>query len=172
MGQVTEGQTATFSVDAHPGRTFPARITQVRYGSQTVNGVVTYKTVLKVDNSDLSLRPGMTATADITVNTVENAILLPNAALRFIPPNKEKEDPSDGSSLLSKLLPRRHRSPSKQHKDATAGDNLQHVWTVRDGKLFAVAVSIGVTDGRMTEVTRGDIEPGMSVVVDTKRSER
>ncbi|MBC8431599.1 MAG: efflux RND transporter periplasmic adaptor subunit [Desulfobacterales bacterium] len=172
VGQVTKGQAATFTVDAHPGRTFPARITQVRYGSQTVNGVVTYKTVLNVDNSDLSLRPGMTATADITVNKVENAILVPNAALRFIPPIKAKEAPSKGSSLFSRLLPRRHRSTSKQRKDSTANNKLQDVWTLRDGKLLAIAVSIGATDGRMTEVTSDDIEPGMPLVVDTMRSER
>ena len=171
VGQVTKGQEATFTVDAHPGRTFPARITQVRYGSQTVNGVVTYKTVLNVDNSDLFLRPGMTATADITVNKVENAILVPNAALRFIPPNKEKEAPSNRSSLLNKLLPRRHRSPAKQRKDSTANKKLQHVWTIRDGKLLDIAVSIGATDGRMTVVTSGDIEPGLPLVVDTVRSE-
>ena len=171
VGQVTKGQEATFNVDAHPGRTFPARITQVRYGSQTVNGVVTYKTVLNVDNSDLSLRPGMTATADITINKVENAILVPNAALRFMPPVKEKEAPSNGS-LINMLLPRRHRSPSKQLKDSTANKKLQHVWTLRDGKLLAIAVGIGATDGRMTEVTSGDIDPGMPLVVDMVRSER
>ncbi|HUV77465.1 MAG TPA: efflux RND transporter periplasmic adaptor subunit [Desulfobacterales bacterium] len=172
VGQVTAGQAATFSVDAHPGRTFPARITQVRYGSQTVNGVVTYKTVLNVDNSDLSLRPGMTATADITTKKVENAILVPNAALRFTPPIKEKEAPSNGSSLLNMLLPRRHRSPSKQLKDSAANNKLQDVWTLRDGKLLAIAVGIGATDGRMTEVTSGDIDPGMPLAVDTVRSER
>jgi HlyD family secretion protein len=172
VGQVTEGQAALFTVDAHPGRTFPARITQVRYGSQTVNGVVTYKTVLNVDNSDLSLRPGMTATADITVSKVENAILVPNAALRFIPPMKEKEAPSGSGSLLNKLLPRRPRSSSKQRKDSTADNKLQQVWTLRDGKLLAVDVSIGATDGKMTEVTSGDIDPGMPLVIDTKRSER
>jgi len=172
VGQVKEGQEAVFTVDAHPGRTFPARITQVRYGSQTVNGVVTYKTVLNVNNADLSLRPGMTATADITVKKVKNAILVPNAALRFIPPIKEKETSSSGSGLLNILLPRRHRPPSKQRKDSTANKKLQHVWTLRDGKIFAVAIGIGVTDGRMTEVTNGDIEPGMPLVVDTKRSER
>jgi HlyD family secretion protein len=172
VGQVKEGQEAVFAVDAHPGRTFPARITQVRYGSQTVNGVVTYKTVLNVNNADLSLRPGMTATAEITVKKVKNAILVPNAALRFIPPIKEKEAPSSGSSLLNKLLPRRPRSPSKQRKDSTAKNKLQHVWTLRDGKIFAVAIGIGATDGKMTEVTNGDIEPGMPLVVDTKRSER
>jgi HlyD family secretion protein len=172
VGQITKGQEAVFSVDAHPGRTFPARITQVRYGAQTVNGVVTYKTVLNVDNSDLSLRPGMTATADITINKVENAILLPNAALRFVPSIKEKEAPSSGGSLINKLLPRRHRPPSKQRKDSTANNKLQHVWTLRDGKLIAVAVAIGATDGKTTEVTSGDVEPGMLVVIDTKRSER
>jgi len=125
-----------------------------------------------VDNSDLSLRPGMTATADITVNKVENAILVSNAALRFIAPIKEKEAPSNGSSLFNKLLPRRHRSPAKQRKDSTANNKLQHVWTLRDGKLFAIAVSIGATDGRMTEVTSDDIKPGMPLVVDTMRSER
>ena len=172
VGQVTKGQEATFTVDAHPGRTFPARITQVRFGSQTVNGVVTYKTVLNVDNSDLSLRPGMTATADITVNKVENAILVSNATLRFIPPIKEKEAPSNGGSLLNKLLPRRHRSQPKQRKDSTANNKLQHVWTLRNGELLSIAVSINATDGRMTEVTSGDIEPGMQLVVDTVRSKQ
>jgi len=171
VGQVINGQAATFTVDAHPGRTFPARITQVRYGSQTVNGVVTYKTVLNVDNSDLSLRPGMTATADITINKVENAILVPNAALRFIPPVKEKEAPSNGS-LINMLLPRRHGPPSKQRNDSTANNKLQHVWMLRDGKLLSIAVGIGATDGRMTEVTSGDIDPGMPLAVDMKRSER
>ena len=172
VGQVTKGQEAIFTVDAHPGRTFPAQITQVRYGSQTVNGVVTYKTVLIMDNSDLSLRPGMTATADITVKKVENATLIPNAALRFIPPNKEKEDASDDVSLLQKLMPRRHRRPPKKSKDTTVDNKLQRVWTLRDGKLLAITVGIGATDGRMTEVTSGDIEPEMEFVVDTMRLDR
>ena len=168
VGQVKEGQEATFAVDAHPNRTFPALIAQVRYGSQTVNGVVTYKTVLNVDNSDLSLRPGMTATADITVKKVENAILLPNAALRFAPLIKEKEATSNGG-LLSKLLPRRrHRSSQEQRKDDTV-DNKKRVWTIRDGQLIAIAIVTGVTDGKMTEVISGDIEPGMELVVDTMR---
>jgi len=167
VGQVKEGQEATFAVDAHPNRTFPALIAQIRYGSQTVSGVVTYETVLNVDNSDLSLRPGMTATADITVKKVENAIMLPNAALRFAPLIKEKEATSNGG-LLSKLLPRRHRSSQEQRKDDTV-DNKQRVWTLRDGQLIAIAIMTGVTDGKMTELVSGDIEPGMELVVDTMR---
>jgi len=166
VGQVKEGQEATFTVDAYPDRTFPARIIQVRYGSQEVEGVITYETVLDVDNSDLSLRPGMTATADITVQKVENAIMLPNAALRFSPSVKKKEAPAKSGSVLSKLLPHRPRSPSKQREDVTVDKRQQRVWTLQDGQLVAIAVTIGVTDGIMTEVTSGDVEPGIALVVD------
>ena len=89
IGSIQEGQSATFSVAAYPNRTFDARIIQARFGSTTTSGVVTYETVLKVDNPDLFLRPGMTATADIVVKKSENAILVPSAALRFTPPVQE-----------------------------------------------------------------------------------
>ncbi|HSO19774.1 MAG TPA: efflux RND transporter periplasmic adaptor subunit, partial [Desulfosarcina sp.] len=81
VGQVAAGQNAVFTVDAYPNRTFPARITQVRFGPKAVEGVVTYETLLNVENQDLSLRPGMTATAEIVVQKIENALLVPNAAL-------------------------------------------------------------------------------------------
>jgi HlyD family secretion protein len=169
VGQVKKGQEAFFTVDAYPDRNFPARVTQVRFGSKTVAGVVTYETVLNVDNSDLSLRPGMTATADITVKKVENAILVPNAALRFTPPIKEKEATSDGGSLVSKLLPHRPRRPPKRPEGAATGQKQERVWTPRDGQLIAMTVTTGATDGSMTEVTSGDVEPGMELVVDTLR---
>jgi HlyD family secretion protein len=172
VGQVKEGQEATFTVDAYPDRTFPARIIQVRYGSQEVEGVITYETVLNVDNSDLSLRPGMTATADIMVQKVENAILVPNAALRFSPPVKKKEAPSNSGSVISKLLPHRPRSPSKRREDVTADKRQQRVWTLQDKQLVAIAVTTGATDGIMSEVTSGDVEPGMALVVDTLKAGR
>ena len=172
VGQVKDEQEAAFTVDAYPDRTFPARITQVRYGSQTVDGVVTYETVLKVDNSDLSLRPGMTATADITVKKVEDALLAPNAALRFTPPVQEKEAPSSGGSLISQLLPRRPgRSNSKKREEVNGDKKQQRVWVLRDGQPVAVPVSVGASDGIMTEVTSGDVEPGMALVVDTVRAD-
>jgi HlyD family secretion protein len=172
VGQVKKGQEAFFTVDAYPDRNFPARVTQVRFGSKTVAGVVTYETVLNVDNSDLSLRPGMTATADITVKKVENAILVPNAALRFTPPIKEKEPASDGRSLVSKLLPHPPRRPPKRPEGATADQKQERVWTPRDGQLIAMTVTTGATDGSMTEVTSGDVEPEMELVVDTLRAGR
>jgi HlyD family secretion protein len=89
VGQIQEGQRATFSVSAYPNRVFDAWIVQARFGSTTTSGVVTYETVLKVDNPDLSLRPGMTATADIVVKKIEEAVLIPSTAL-----NREPWNPS------------------------------------------------------------------------------
>jgi HlyD family secretion protein len=170
IGKVQEGQKATFSVAGYPDRTFEARITQARFGSSTTSGVVTYETVLKVNNSDLSLRPGMTATADITVKKVENAILIPTVALRFTPPvqeEKKKEEKKSSGSLVGSLLPRPPRSASKQGEDVSANKKQQRVWTLKDGQLSAIPVTIGSTDGSMTEVVAGDIKPGMALVVDT-----
>lgn len=165
IGKIREGQNAAFSVAAYPNRTFEARITQARYGSSTTSGVVTYETILKVSNPDLSLRPGMTATADITVKKVENAILVPSTALRFTPPVQEEKKPSTG--LVGSLLPRPPSSASKQGEDATANKKQQRVWTLKDGQLSAIPVTVGSTDGSMTEVVTGDIKPGMALVVDT-----
>lgn len=170
IGKVREGQKATFSVAAYPNRTFEARITQARFGSSTTSGVVTYETVLKVNNSDLSLRPGMTATADITVKKIENAVLAPRAALRFTPPVREEKKPSTG--LVGSLLPRPPSSASKQREDVAANKKQQRVWTLRDGQLTAIPVAVGATDGGMAEVVTGDVEPGMALVVDTVSAER
>ncbi|MEW6376726.1 MAG: efflux RND transporter periplasmic adaptor subunit [Thermodesulfobacteriota bacterium] len=171
IGKVREGQKASFSVAGYPNRTFEARITQARYGSSTTSGVVTYETVLKVNNSDLSLRPGMTATADITVNKIENAILIPNPAIRFTMPIKKEQAPSSGS-LISQLLPRPPRPSSKQSEEATANKREQPVYTLRDGNPLAIPITIGLTDGTMTEVVSGDIKPGMPVIVDIVVKER
>lgn len=164
VGHIQEGQKATFSVAAYPNRTFEARIVQARFGSTTTSGVVTYETVLKVDNTDLSLRPGMTATADIIVKRIENALLIPSAALRFTPPVHEEKKPSTG--LLGSLLPRPPRSAT-QKRDDTAGRKQQRVWTTKNGELSAVPLVTGSTNGSLTEVLSGEIEPGMAVVVDT-----
>jgi len=172
VGQVKEGQEATFTVDAYPDRRFPARIDQVRYGSQTVQGVVTYEAVLDVNNADLSLRPGMTATADIVVEKLKDAVLVPNAALRFSPPEREAHaSPRSGGSLLSRLFPRPPHARSRPREEAAAGNGReQRVWTLQDDRLTAVPVTIGATNGEMTEVTGGDLRPGEAVVVDVTGS--
>ncbi len=164
VAHVREGQDADFTVDAYPNRTFPAKITQVRYGAKTVDGVVTYETVLNVDNSDLLLRPGMTATADIIINKIGDVTLIPNAALRFKPPEKEEAAGSSRRGFM-KLFPRRsHRA--KQRAESPADINHQVVWTQKDGQLVSIAVVIGESDGTMTEIKSGHIDPGLELVVD------
>ncbi len=166
VGHVKEGQPATFTVDAYPDRAFPARITRVHYGSQTAEGVVTYQAVLKVDNAALSLRPGMTATATITVDSVENALLVPSAALRFTPPAATAGEPSRDGGLISRLFPRPPRSGARPREDREDTSRQRRVFILRDGQLEAIPVVTGATDGVMAEVS-GALEPGMVVVTDT-----
>ena len=165
VGQVREGQTAEFTVDAYADRTFPATITEVHIASQTVDGVVTYETVLQVDNSALLLRPGMTATADIMVQQIEDALLLPNTALRFTPAVQEQQVKSGSSSLVGSLLPR-PPGAAKSREESAEDKKQQRVWVLRDGQPVAIPVTTGATDGIMTEVTGGDIESGTAVIVD------
>ena len=86
VGEVGTGQSATFTVEAYREERFPAKVTMVRVAPETINGVVTYTAILALDNAKLLLRPGMTATADIVVKQVKDAVLVPNAALRYAPP--------------------------------------------------------------------------------------
>lgn len=164
VGSVREGQAATFTVDAYSGRKYPARITRVGYGSQTKDNVVSYKTLLTVDNDDLTLRPGMTATAEITIVRRTDALLVPNAALRYEPP-AAVEPPSSGG-IVSSLLPRPPGMPAKT-RPVNGHTDAQKVWVLRDGQPEAVPVTIGATDGRVTEVTAGDLKPGMLVITES-----
>ncbi len=161
IGQVKEGQLATFTVDAYQNRNFSAEITQVRYSSDTVDGVVTYETVLTVDNNDLCLRPGMTATADIIVEKVENKIAVPSAALRFSPPEQAKKESS--VSIVNSILP---RPPQETKHQETNGKGAQKVWVLQDGVPVSVSVQVGVTDGVYTEIISGQIDAGMSVITE------
>lgn len=167
VGMVREGQEATFTVDAYPEEIFPAHTTQVRYGAETTGGVVTYKTILKVDNARLILRPGMTATAMITVDKRENVLLVPNAALRFRPPEIQTEKKASGGSILSSLMPRPPAQESSRREDTNDKSKEQQVWVLRDGQLAAIPITRGLSDGRMTEVTGGDLNTNMELVTDT-----
>ncbi len=167
VAQVKTGQEAAFSVDAYPNRKFPAQITQVRFGPKTLNGVVTYETLLNVNNSDLSLRPGMTATADIIVRKIEKALLVPNAALRFSPPEKSRNDRSQGGGLLGAIFRRPGGIPEKPKDEGPAGKKQHQVWTLQNGRLHPISISIGSSDGSRTEVIQGDLQADLPLVVDT-----
>jgi HlyD family secretion protein len=161
VSSVKLGQPATFSVSAWPGRTFPATIRRVGIGSTITDNVVTYKTVLAVKNEDLALRPGMTATAAIVTAQRENVLVVPNAALRFTPP--EKGNASTGGSFVSSLLP---RPPSDAKRSNVTQAGASQVWVLNEGVPQAIAVKTGVSNGRQTEILSGDLKPGMAVITD------
>lgn len=164
VGKVQEGQRAVFHVDAYPQREFSARIEQVRQAPQTVQGVVTYETILSVDNEDLALRPGMTATAQIIVSEMQDVTLVPNAALRFTPPPPRAE--SGAGDFMSKLYPRMGRR-NQNARDASK-DGGQRVWTLQTGQPVAHVVEVGESDGRNTRLVSGDIAPGAELIVDVE----
>ncbi len=168
IGRVRVGNRASFKVDAYPGRSFKAEIVQVRYAPETTDGVVTYKAVLSVDNGERLLRPGMTATATITVAEVEGALLVPNAALRFAPPAVAQPGGSGGNrggGLLGLIMPRPPGPATGT--DAASGPT---VWVMRGGQPDRVAVETGETDGRRTEIRGGALEPGDEVITDQREA--
>lgn len=170
VGSVREGQEATFRVDAWADRKYPARIKRVAYGSTTAENVVSYPALLSVNNSDLSLRPGMTATAEITTARRQNALLVPNAALRFTPadPAAQAGTPKKKSGgLVGTLMPRPPRSAGTKTAGTTAArGGEQRVYVLKDGVAAAVAVTIGVSDGRTTELLSGDLAEGARVITE------
>lgn len=160
VGEVRVGQPAQFTVDAYPNRRFPARIVRVNLGSEVKEGVVSYKGVLQLSNQDLSLRPGMTATAQITTAYRGGVLLVPNAALRFSPPATETKRPG---SVANRLLPRMPRMATHRG-EATGANGQRRLWLLQDGRLRAVEVTAGATDGQSTEVSGAGLAPGMQVV--------
>jgi HlyD family secretion protein len=168
VGQVRDGQEATFTVDAYPNRKYPARISRVDYGSQVKDGVVSYLTVLTVNNDDLSLRPGMTATAEITTIQVRDALLVPSGALRFTPPDTSASASKSSGGITSMLMPRIPRAAQQQRSSA----GMQRVWILRDGQPVAISVKTGATDGRQTQITEGGLQPGVAVITELASAAR
>ncbi len=163
IGRVAVGNEAEFTVDAFPGRSFPATITTVRYAPETTEGVVTYKAILSVDNGEGLLRPGMTATATIAVTRQEDALRVPNAALRFEPPqDAESGGGTGGRGLIGMILPRR----SSGLELTRGGSEGQSVWVLRNGVPVEVAVQAGDTDGKLTAVSGEGLAEGDPVIID------
>lgn len=165
IGMVAVGQSAVFTVEAYDERSFPAQITQLRYAPETVDGVVTYKAILSLDNSDMSLRPGMTASADIVVMDIRDALVVPNAALRYAPPEieTEEEDGRGASGLLGMIMP---SPPEAPEAEATGVGQTRGLWVLRGDAPAEVAVTIGQSDGSVTVITDGDLAEGDRVITD------
>lgn len=171
IGRVKSGQSAKFTVDAWPNRSFEATVKKVEFGSTVTDNVVTYTTELEVSNDDLSLRPGMTATAEIAVAEAKDALLVPNAALRFNPETAEAAagGPQAKRSFVQSLIPgpprRMGGAPGKMEEaPAPKSDGPARVWILRDGKPSPIDVTTGLSDGRVTEISGKDLSDGLQVV--------
>lgn len=146
VGMVKAGQQAVFAVDAWPGKEFQAEVLSVFLYSTMENNVVTYTTVLSVDNSEGLLLPGMTATATVTTGSRDQVLRVPNAALRFTPPAD-----THSPGMLS------HPASRGGQQDSGPGNT---VWLLRDGQPERVLLRIGASDGRYTEVLSNEISEG------------
>jgi HlyD family secretion protein len=167
VGAVKLGQDATFTVSAYLSRNYPARITRVGFGSTITDNVVTYLTYLDVDNADMSLRPGMTATATITATQRVGVLLVPNTALRFTPtaPASSADATKGKTTTLLPSMPSNSTRKTAASNASTA--NAKQVWVLPStdaAKPRTVAVTPGISDGRMTEITGGDLQVGMQVI--------
>ena len=174
VGSLTVGQKASFTVSAYPSRRYPAEVTRVSFGSTKTDNVVTYITWLDVDNSDLSLRPGMTAAATITSTERNDVLLVPNTALRFTPAQAGAEAAGKPASanrgIVSQLMPGPPRNASRKTAGGAgpgAGQTRQ-IWLLQDGVPQPVSVKVGISDGRMTEVSAEGLEPGAQVITDQR----
>lgn len=181
IGRVKEGQTARFTVDAFPDDRFSGVVKQVRYSPEVIQNVVTYTTIVDVDNPEMKLRPGMTATISIVVGEAKNAIRVPNSALRFQPPPEVLQAMFE--EMRREMQAKRAesgRADSQQEKRRPQGSfqmgqgfgrtgsrarDRARVWTLDETeKLKMVSIRIGVTDNTYTEVTGGDLQEGMEVI--------
>jgi len=156
IGKVKVGQQASFTVDAYPETTFQGTVFIVRNAPITVQNVVTYDTVVTVDNTSLKLKPGMTANVSIETAAKQNILRIPNAALRFKPTAAMFGKKGAGNSLpQSSKLP---KGPG--------------VWLLLDKKLKYIKITTGISDGNYTEAASGDLNEGQQIIIDAAQSNK
>jgi len=148
VGKLSDGMTATFTVDAYRDDIFTGKIRQIRNAPQTLQNVVTYDAVIDVDNRDLKLRPGMTANVTVVWAERKDVLRISNAALRFRPP----------ADLL------KGTKPSRDATAAPVSPSIRTLWVLRGDRPEAVKVKVGVTDGTTSEILDGPLKVGDSVI--------
>ena len=174
IGRLEQGMDAVFTVDSYPDDEFHAQIDQIRYAATTDQGVVTYPVILKVENPDLKLRPGMTANVTIVTARREDVLRLPAAALRFKPADYKPERSREQNDSLkqtngakSDTTGRKRRGESQNAADSSTPRARMTTIFVKgaDGKAEPRKVNIGLNDGSNVEITGGDLAQGDSVIV-------
>jgi HlyD family secretion protein len=174
VGKLRANVSATFTVDAYPNETFRGTIRQIRDAPQTVQNVVTYDAVVNVDNSDLKLKPGMTANVTFVYAERADVLRLPSAALRFRPPPGLFDPPQAGGghkkSKQSKL-DKQARKESAKNEAKTGADEARSsprrsVWVLRGATPTPLSVEVGISDGSHVELLAGDLQEGDALVTD------
>jgi HlyD family secretion protein len=155
VGRLEVGMKTYFTVDSFPGQRFLGQIRQIRNAATTVQNVVTYDAVIDVDNTDLRLRPGMTANVTVVYAERQGALVVPNTALRFRPPISASSSASSGE--------KHHRGGMGHPQDAP---ETKTVWVLRGGSPTAVSIHAGISDGTQTEVIDGDLAETDQVITD------
>ncbi len=177
IGVVEVGQKATFTVDAYRGRQFEAEITQIRLAkpgdtaATASSSVVSYNTVLSVNNDDLALLPGMTAVSEIAVASAKDTLAIENAALRYQPVANNKVQAEQSRGIAGALIPRfRQTSSKKAGQETVVGEQMNlrdaTVWVLRNNKPLEVPVKIGISNGVHTQVVSEDLQEGDLVISD------
>jgi HlyD family secretion protein len=151
IGGIKDGNKGIFTVDAYPKRTFEGTITQVRQSPQTVQNVVTYDVVVSIDNSDLALKPGMTAANRIITDQRADVLRVPSQALRYAPVTA-------GGTRRTGTSARTGQAPQAR------------VWVLHDGKPVRVAVTAGLDDDTYTEIVMGDLKADDQVIIAEQRT--
>jgi HlyD family secretion protein len=169
VGNVSEGQEVTFTVDAHPQRRFRGKVHQVRNAPQIIQNVVTYNAVVRINNKELLLKPGMTANVQFLVSEKEDVLTVPNMALRFRLP----EDKNEAQDLLrqeqGRAAPRVGQRRTSRGSSSGGGEGRRvrqvKIYVVKDGKAQPVEVQAGITDGSKTEVVAGALNENDLVII-------
>jgi HlyD family secretion protein len=171
VGNVKEGQEVTFTVDAFPSRRFRGRVHQVRNAPIVVQNVVTYVAVVRIDNKELLLKPGMTANVQFLVSRKEDVLTIPNMAMRFKPPEEKEEAQEllrrEQSRTAAKVGERRtsRQSAARGSGAVGGGSRRARIYLLKDDKAQPVEIQLGITDGSRTEIRSGDVKENDPVII-------
>jgi HlyD family secretion protein len=170
VGNVTEGQEVSFTVDAFPARRFKGRVHQVRNAPTVVQNVVTYDAVVRIDNKEQLLKPGMTANVQFLVNRREDVLTIPNMAIRFKPPEQKDEAQELLRREQTRAAPtigarKTSRSPGGGGGGGGRGGRRITLYVLSAGKAEPVEVQLGITDGSKTEVGDGELKENDPVII-------
>jgi HlyD family secretion protein len=170
VGNIHEGQDVSFTVDAHPNRRFRGNVHQVRNAPQIIQNVVTYDAVVRINNKELLLKPGMTANVQFLVSEKEDVLTIPNMALRFKPPEEKNETQEllrqeQSRTAAPRVGARRTSRTGGATSTAAPRGRSVKVYLLRDGRPQPLEVQVGITDGSRSEVIAGELKENDPIVI-------